>query len=307
MTERLSEAVLALTRQLLLRRTRSTRPAARPRAIAHRWAALLEEAGFATRLVELAPGRPNLIARIAGSDADAPALGFTGHLDVVPLGEAAWRVRPVRRRDGRRPAVRPRLVRHEGRRRGHGGGRLPRSPVTARPARGHRAGAHRGRGDRLRRRARDRRASRARWVGSGALVVGEPTGLVPRASGHRGVIWVRLRFRGRTAHASMPHEGDNAVLKAARAAIVLAEHDFGGVRPSGAGLRRRSMSAGSKGGLNLNSVPDSAVLGIDICAPCPDRAASRAGGAGAPAARGRGRAAVGLPALVERAAGDWLA
>ena len=56
--------------------------------------ALLEDAGFTTRLVELAPGRPNLIARIAGSDADAAALGFTGHLDVVPLGQAPWRVDP---------------------------------------------------------------------------------------------------------------------------------------------------------------------------------------------------------------------
>ena len=56
--------------------------------------ALLEDAGFTTRLVELAPGRPNLIARIAGSDAEAPALGFTGHLDVVPLGEAPWAVDP---------------------------------------------------------------------------------------------------------------------------------------------------------------------------------------------------------------------
>ena len=38
----------------------------------------LEGAGFATRLVELAPGRPSLVARLEGQDAEAPALGFTG-------------------------------------------------------------------------------------------------------------------------------------------------------------------------------------------------------------------------------------
>jgi succinyl-diaminopimelate desuccinylase len=93
-------------------------------------------------------------------------------------------------------------------------------------------------------------------------VVGEPTGLAPRL-GHRGVIWVRLRFRGRTAHASVPQAGDNAVLKAARAAIVLADHDFAGIgHPV---LGRPTVNVGRiEGGLNLNSVPDSAVLGIDL-------------------------------------------
>jgi succinyl-diaminopimelate desuccinylase len=95
----------------------------------------------------------------------------------------------------------------------------------------------------------------------GALVVGEPTNLRPRV-GHRGVLWVRLRFAGRTAHASMPHEGDNAVLKAARAAILLDGHDFGVVHPA---LGWPTLNVGRlEGGLNLNSVPDSAVLGIDL-------------------------------------------
>ena len=96
----------------------------------------------------------------------------------------------------------------------------------------------------------------------GALVVGEPTGMAPRV-GHRGVVWVRLHFRGRTAHASMPHKGDNAVLKAARAAIALSGHDFGGIAHPALG--RPTLNVGRlEGGLNLNSVPDSAVLGIDL-------------------------------------------
>ena len=97
--------------------------------------ALLEEAGFAVRLVDLAPGRPNLIARIGGSDAEAPALGFTGHLDVVPLGEAAWRVDPFAgERQGDRLYGRG-CFRHEARRGGHGGGGLPRGASAAPPRR----------------------------------------------------------------------------------------------------------------------------------------------------------------------------
>ena len=96
----------------------------------------------------------------------------------------------------------------------------------------------------------------------GALVVGEPTGLAPRL-GHRGVVWVRLHFRGRTAHASMPQEGDNAVLKAARAAIALSERDWGGIAHPVLGTPTLNVGR-LEGGLNLNSVPDRAVLGIDI-------------------------------------------
>jgi succinyl-diaminopimelate desuccinylase len=96
----------------------------------------------------------------------------------------------------------------------------------------------------------------------GALVVGEPTGLVPRL-GHRGVVWIRLHFRGRTAHASMPEEGDNAVLKAAGAALALSARDWSGIAHPVLGSP--SLNVGRlEGGLNLNSVPDRAVLGIDV-------------------------------------------
>ena len=98
----------------------------------------------------------------------------------------------------------------------------------------------------------------------------------------------------------MPHEGDNAVLKAARAAVLLADHDFGGC-PSGLG--RPTLNVGRlEGGLNLNSVPDSAVLGIDI-RPVPGQSSERSWPSCAPAARGRGRAAGRLPAFVERRRG----
>ncbi|HEU4746959.1 MAG TPA: M20/M25/M40 family metallo-hydrolase, partial [Gemmatimonadaceae bacterium] len=46
-------------------------------------ASILDEWGFAVDVVEAAPGRPNVVARIG--PADAPALMLNGHLDVVGI------------------------------------------------------------------------------------------------------------------------------------------------------------------------------------------------------------------------------
>lgn len=262
----------------------------------------LEGAGFTTRLVELAPGRPSLVARLEGQDAEAPALGFTGHVDVVPLGEVPWRHDPWAGE-----TAGDRLF-------GRGAADMKGGVAAMVVAACHMA------------RQSDRRAglelvltageetgcAGARRIvetpGSlgrvGALVVGEPTGLEPKL-GHRGVIWLRLRFSGRTAHAAMPEEGDNALLKAARAALLLAEHDFGGVRH--AGLGRPTLNVGRlEGGLNLNSVPDAAVLGVDV-RPIPGQT-----GAGVAAELGRllPEAKIELladcPPLWSEAGAEWL-
>ena len=248
---------LALTRRLLALNTINP-PGAEAAAI-QLVGAVLEEAGFSTRLVELAPGRPNLVARIAGSDGEAPALGFTGHLDVVPLGEAAWRVDPFAGE-----VAGDRLY-------GRGASDMKSGVAAMVEAACRVARQPRRAGIELVLTAGEEiGCAGARAVVSapdvlgrvGALVVGEPTGLAPRV-GHRGVVWIRLRFSGRTAHASMPHEGDNAVLKAAHAAIALAGYRFGGIAHPVLG--RPTLNVGRlEGGRNLNSVPDSAILGIDL-------------------------------------------
>lgn len=43
-----------------------------------------------TQVLESAPGRASLIARVRGSDPTAPALGLLGHLDVVPANPERW-------------------------------------------------------------------------------------------------------------------------------------------------------------------------------------------------------------------------
>ena len=47
-----------------------------------------------TQVFESAPGRASLVARVRGTDPEAPALGLIGHLDVVPVNPEQWRRDP---------------------------------------------------------------------------------------------------------------------------------------------------------------------------------------------------------------------
>jgi acetylornithine deacetylase/succinyl-diaminopimelate desuccinylase-like protein len=58
-------------------------------------AAKLGEVGIETTLIESAPGRANVIARIRGSDPERGALLVHGHLDVVPADASEWSVHPL--------------------------------------------------------------------------------------------------------------------------------------------------------------------------------------------------------------------
>ncbi|GAB3447472.1 M20/M25/M40 family metallo-hydrolase [Streptomonospora sediminis] len=57
-------------------------------------AELLAEAGLQPDLLESAPGRANVVARVPGTDPAAPGLLVHGHLDAVPADPAQWSVPP---------------------------------------------------------------------------------------------------------------------------------------------------------------------------------------------------------------------
>jgi succinyl-diaminopimelate desuccinylase len=97
---------------------------------------------------------------------------------------------------------------------------------------------------------------------AGAIVVAEPTGNVP-CVGHKGALWIEARTTGVTAHGSMPERGVNAIHKAARAVLKLEAFRFDvAAHPV---LGSPTLNVGTiHGGLNVNSVPDSAVIAVDI-------------------------------------------
>uniref|UniRef100_UPI0037845EEA M20/M25/M40 family metallo-hydrolase n=1 Tax=Pseudolysinimonas sp. TaxID=2680009 RepID=UPI0037845EEA len=57
-------------------------------------AAKLESLGLTPQLVDAAPGRTSVVARVPGRDPARPAMVLHGHLDVVPADPANWSVDP---------------------------------------------------------------------------------------------------------------------------------------------------------------------------------------------------------------------
>jgi len=92
--------------------------------------------------------------------------------------------------------------------------------------------------------------------------VAEPTGNQAMV-GHKGALWLEAVTTGVTAHGSMPEKGINAVYEAARAITALQNFDFNFARHDVLGGPTLNVGA-IHGGLNINSVPDRAAIGIDI-------------------------------------------
>ena len=251
-----STDAVALTQSLL--RFETVNPPGNEDQCARALGAALESAGFKVRYHSFGPGRTNLLADIGGQSDRLP-LCFTGHIDVVPLGAARWTKDPFAgetdagRMYGRGSsdmkagvaafvAAAVRMAPH-----------LERSPgltlvITAGEENGCEGAFHLHRDGVLGR--------------AGAVVVAEPTANYPFV-GHKGAFWLRAVASGVTAHGSMPEKGDNAVYKAARAVSKLESFRFD--NPPHALMGQATLNVGTfHGGLNINSVPDRATVGIDI-------------------------------------------
>ena len=248
---------VALTRKLLSFNT--INPPGAEEACAAYLGSLLEAAGFRVDYASFAPTRTSLVARM-GRDGGKPPLGFTGHIDTVPLGAAQWKQdafgasleggRLYGRgssdmKSGVAAFVVAALALAERLRNGPGITLV----ITADEECGCGGAAY--------------LAKQTRLLGKvGALVVGEPTANYPFV-GHKGALWLEARTTGVTAHGSMPEHGDNAIFKATRAVDVLRAFDFGvEAHPL---MGRPTLNVGTlHAGLNINSVPDSATIGVDI-------------------------------------------
>ena len=215
--------------------------------------------GFAVELVPFGEGRAQLLARIGGQ-ADRLPLGFTGHLDTVPLGAPPWSVDPFAgdikdgklygrgssdMKSGVAAFVAACITQ---------AGRLAATPgvllvITAGEETGCTGAAA--------------LAATDGAIGAvGALVVAEPTGNKPLV-GHKGALWLEAETKGITAHGSMPEKGVNAIYKAARAVAALEVFDFNVARHDVLG--GPTLNVGTiQGGINMDSVPDRAAIGIDI-------------------------------------------
>ena len=246
---------IELTRELV--RIDTINPTSAEKPCAEHAGRLLEAAGFSVARHEFAPGRMSLVARREGG---GPPLCFAGHLDTVPLGAAPWKHDPFAGELD------------QGKLFGRGSSDM-KSGVAAMIAAAVQLGQKPLRkagltlvlvaGEETGCEGAAHLAATPGALGTaGAMIVGEPTGNVP-VIGHKGALWLRARTKGVTAHGSMPDKGVNAVIAAARAVLSLSAFRF--EVPPDPLLGAPTLNIGTfHGGLNVNSVPDEAVIGIDI-------------------------------------------
>lgn len=253
-------AAVSLTQTLL--RMNTINPPGNEDQCTRYLADLLSAAGYDCRLVEFAPRRSTLIARIGGRP-DKPPICFTGHVDVVPLGSAPWAHDPFGAE-----IVGDKLYGRGSSDMKSGVAAFTIAAIAVASQIKDRAGLT------LVITAGEETGCEGAFhlVGleaaadilgkAGALVVAEPTGNEPLV-GHKGAFWLKASATGVTAHGSMPESGDNAIYKIARAALALENFDFG-TAPH-ALMGPGTLNIGTvHGGLNINSVPDAADMTIDI-------------------------------------------
>ncbi len=194
--------------------------------------AYLDGSGVDVELFEAAPGRVSLVARMAGSDPDAPSLCLDGHTDVVPVNPDGWTRDPFGAE----------LVDGEV----WGRGAVDMLNLTASFAVTVRHLAATGfapRGDLVLLAVADEEngsAHGARWMADNHAdlittdyVLTENGGLHGGPShspsiginvGEKGVAWRRLRVRGTPGHGSMPFKADNALVTAAAVITRIADY-----------------------------------------------------------------------------------
>ncbi|HEX4927724.1 MAG TPA: M20 family metallopeptidase [Burkholderiales bacterium] len=247
---------VSLTRSLL--RYETVNPPGRERECARYAGRLLEDWGFRVDYHEYDDQRTSVVARAGGKEDRLP-LCLTGHIDTVALGAAPWtRDAFAGETEGDRlygrgasdmkAGVAALLLAAK-----RFAPRLAGSPgvvivLTAGEEGGCVGSAHLARSPLLGR--------------AGAIVVGEPTANQPYV-GHKGSIKFHARFRGVSAHGSMPELGVNAVYKAARAIARLEAFDFAAAAHPLMGAP--TLNVGTvQGGDGINMVPDWAAVGVDV-------------------------------------------
>ncbi|MHA6764883.1 M20/M25/M40 family metallo-hydrolase [Streptacidiphilus sp. PAMC 29251] len=195
----------------------------------------LAEGGLSPLVLESAPGRANVVARIRGSEPDLPALLVHGHLDVVPAEASDWSVHPFSGeiRDGvvwGRGAVDMKgmdammlaVARAWGRE-----GRGPRRDVVLCFTADEEDSAEAG-SDWLIRNHADLFEGCTEAIGeSGAYTVHTAAGqrLYPVGAGERGTAWLGLTARGTAGHGSKPNRA-NAVTRLSAAMARIGEHEW---------------------------------------------------------------------------------
>jgi len=254
------EDVVALTQKLV--RINTTNPPGNESPAIAVLEPLLRGAGFEATVVPYLDGadRSHVVARLRGRG-ERPGLLFSGHVDVVPPGGVPWTVDPFG------GEIR------EGRLYGRGscdmkGGVAALVSAALGVARSGRPLA----GDLVVALTSDEErfclgaealVREPLFEGLGSALVAEPTSLQLFIA-EKGGVWVEAVFYGKTAHASMPQMGANAVGAMAEF-LYRWEQEYRVDEPLHPLLGAPTLNLGTvHGGVKINVIPDSCVAEIDM-------------------------------------------
>lgn len=191
--------------------------------------AYLEGGGATIDRFDVAPGRTSVVARLEGSDPDAPSLCLMGHTDVVPVNADGWSNDPF---GGEVIAA------DDGRDEIWGRGAIDMLNITASMAVAFRQlcrDGYRPKGTLIYLGVADEEAGGTwgagplvenHWDAVGADYVLTETGgwsqmghdgvrRIAVSVAEKGLAWLRLRVQGTPGHGSMPYGSDNALVTAA--------------------------------------------------------------------------------------------
>jgi succinyl-diaminopimelate desuccinylase len=219
----------------------------------------MKDMGFSVELPEAEKGLTNVVGKFSGSDT-APCILFNGHTDVVPVtDERDWEMPPFNAdiSDGRiygRGAcdmkggvtamlAAPRVV----------FSLLPEftGNIILTTTVDEEIGGFKG-----------MKYVMEQGIRADMGIVCEPTNL-KIVNVCKGLLWLKLKTRGKAAHGGMPENGINAVYKMSKILGRLENYDFG-QHPHPV-LGKPTVNVGSiKGGSKPNMVPDSCEAEIDI-------------------------------------------
>jgi len=250
------ENVISLTKKLVS--FNSINPPGNEKTIAEFTEKILSENGFTVNYIPFEENRIHIIAERGCNNDEAPII-FSGHFDTVPLGTKDWTVDPFggeikngklfgRGSSDMKGGIAAMIIAaiHSFEKGNPKGG--VKLILTAGEEQGCQGAQH--------------LVSTCEDLGKArGIIVGEPTANLP-AIGHKGGLYLELEASGKTAHSSMPHLGDNAIYKIARAIAKIENFEFGVEKDTLLGYPTINVGKVS-GGLNLNSVPDSASFTID--------------------------------------------
>ncbi|MFC5185638.1 M20/M25/M40 family metallo-hydrolase [Actinomadura harenae] len=227
------DEVVGLCRDLI--RIDTSNPTSDERKAAEYVAARLSDAGIEPTLLESAPGRASVVARVPGADPSRGALLLHSHLDVVPADASEWAVDPFSGEiiDGYlwgrgaidmkdTVAVHLAMAREYGRT----GRRPARDLVFAFLADEEAGGTHGSKW--ITEEHRDLFDGVTEAIGEGggfSYPLDGTRRLYPIENAQRGQAWLRLTARGRAGHGSSPND-ENAVTALADTLSRIGHHRF---------------------------------------------------------------------------------